>query len=98
MNTCLRFPSVRTKAFSIGCWNGPGSSKSGQPGQKLVAAGIGGLDAERHLPEAEFGEFLAIAQLVDVDRREKCHHRLGLAQAHHLPEVRDQIEIAEPGE
>src|SRR5436190_2132765 len=98
MNTCLRFRSVRTRAPSPGCWNGPGCSKSGQPGQKLVAPGIGGLDAERDLPEAEIRDLLAVAQLVDVDRREERHHRLGLAQARHLPEMRHQIEVAKPGE
>ena len=67
----LALPSVRTKVFSIRLLERTGFCKSGQPGQKLIAAGIGRLDAEGHLPEAEFGEFLAVAQLVDVDRRKK---------------------------
>src|SRR5260221_759772 len=53
----------------------------GQPRQELVAAGIGRLHAQRHLPEAEFGEFLAVAQPVDIDRRGKEYHCLGLSQA-----------------
>src|SRR5476651_2182187 len=66
--------------------------------QELEAAGIGGLHAQRDLPEAELGELLAVAQLVDVDGGKEGHDRLGLAQAHHLPEVRHEIEVAEPCE
>src|SRR5262245_35546790 len=86
-----RFGSGGTRALTP-------TTALGQPRQELVTAGIGRLYAQRHLPEAEFGEFLAVAQPVDVDRWEEGDDGLGLAQAHHLPKVRHQVEIAEPGE
>src|SRR5882672_11465545 len=101
MNTRLRCPSEGTKVICLRCWNGGFLTPTpalGQPRQELVAAGIGRLHAQRYLPEAEFGEFLAVAQPVDIDRREERDDGLGLAEAHHLPKVRHQIQIAEPGE
>src|SRR4029077_8782667 len=101
MNTRLRCPSERTRVIGLRCWNGrvlTPRTALGQPRQEFVAAGIGRLHAQRYLPEAEFGEFLAVAQPVDIDWREKGHDGLGLAKAHHLPKVRHQVEIAEPGE
>src|SRR5215471_2783579 len=101
MNTRLRCPSERTRVICLRCWNGrvlTPTTVLGQPRQELVAAGIGRLHAQRYLPETEFGEFLAVAEPVDVDRREEGDDGLGLTQAHHLPEVRHQVEVAEPGE
>src|SRR5437763_14545679 len=101
MNTRLRCPSERTRVICLRCWNGrvltPTMALS-QPWQELVAAGIGRLHSQRHLPEAEFSEFLAVAQPVDVDRWEEGDDGLGLAQAHHLPKMRHQVEVSEPGE
>src|SRR5438876_12260043 len=101
MNTRLRCPSERTRVIGLRCWNGgvlTSRTALGQPRQELVAAGIGRLHAQRYLPEAEFGEFLAVTQAVDIDRREEGDDGLRLAQAYHLPKVRHEIEIAEPGE
>src|SRR5262249_43010643 len=64
----------------------------------LQAAGIGELHAARDFTEAVVGELLAIAQAVDIDRREEGDDRLGLTEADHLPEMGHEIEIAEPGE
>src|SRR6188474_404180 len=101
MKTRLRYPVERTELMGLRRWNGrvlTNRPRLGQPGQEILAPGIGRLDTQRHLPKAKFGELLAVAQLVDIDRWKESDHRLGLAQAHHLPKMRHQVEIAEPGE
>src|SRR5690349_161984 len=103
MKTRLRCPSVPeliTAASITGAGGGRVAPSAGlcRWRQQLVAAGIGRLDARRDLPEAEFGELLAVSQTVDVDRREEGHDRFGLAKADHLPKVRHEVQIAEPGE
>src|SRR3954451_5366561 len=101
MKTRLRCPLERTVVIGLRFWNGRVLSKAGplgESGQKLVATGVGRLHAQGDLAVAELGELLAVAQLVDVDRREEVLDSLGLADAGHLPEVRHQVEFAEARE
>src|SRR5260370_31560802 len=89
-----------TRCVRALAYDGGGMTALGSLGrrQQLQTAGIRRLHGRRDLPEAVFGELLAIAQPVHVDRRETADPRPGLAEADHLPEMGHQSEVAEPSE
>src|SRR5882757_5774946 len=103
MKTCLRSPSVRPSVIGLSLLERSSSIIAGPGGrglhsclaydgrQRVIAPGVGLLETERDLIVAVFGHPFAVAESIEIDRLEEGQDRLGLAQAHHLPQMRQQV-------